>query len=302
VSDLVNKYSRKVALIIVVLLFLVACNQIKFSISTESFQAANAMESIRKLLSFGARYPGSEGQQKTIDFLKEELTKLDCSIEEQAFFHQNIRLTNLIAKKGNSKKVIIIGTHFDTRMVADRDADLIKQSQPVPGANDGSSGVAILLELARILPKDNRISYWLVFFDGEDQGNIQGWDWILGSSFFAKTLAFKPMAVVILDMVGDRDLDIFQEGFSDRQLQNNIWQIARQMGLEDYFHSNIKYTITDDHLPFIQLGIPSALVIDLDYPYWHTIQDTYDKISAESLKNVGSTIFSWIKDQEKIIS
>jgi Zn-dependent M28 family amino/carboxypeptidase len=183
--------------------------------------------------------------------------------------------------------------HYDSRIYADHDPDQTKRQEPVPGANDGASGVAVLLELARTLPSET-VPVWLVFFDAEDNGKIPGWDWILGSRLFVKTIHIKPQAVIVVDMVGDNDLNIYMEEKSDPDLTKEIWQLAQEMGYSQFFIKEIKHNIIDDHIPFIEAGIPAVDIIDIDYPYWHTTSDTNDKVSAQSLEIVGSTLWTWI--------
>jgi Zn-dependent M28 family amino/carboxypeptidase len=202
-------------------------------------------------------------------------------------------IQNLVAYRGDEMPLIILAAHYDTRMFADKDPDPLKQLEPVPGANDGASGVAVLLELARVLPTDS-VPVWLVFFDAEDNGRIQGWDWILGSQVFVSELDFRPEAVVIVDMIGDADLNIYKERTSDQQLVEEIWTVAGELGYEATFIPEPKYSILDDHTPFLQAGIPAIDIIDFDYPYWHTTSDTIDKVSAESLEIVGKTLKEWI--------
>jgi Zn-dependent M28 family amino/carboxypeptidase len=207
-------------------------------------------------------------------------------------------LVNVIGRKmvANRSELpwIIIGTHYDSRIFADRDPDPELRRQAVPGANDGASGVATLLELARVLPESLPINVWLVFFDGEDNGNIPGWDWILGSRGFVEKLEGKPEAVVIVDMIGDSDLNIFFEKNSDPILSEEIWSTAKQLGFSSQFIPFEKHRILDDHIPFLEAGIPSVDIIDFDYPSWHTTADTVDKISEKSLKIVGDTLVQWL--------
>jgi Zn-dependent M28 family amino/carboxypeptidase len=181
-------------------------------------------------------------------------------------------------------------------MVNDAETPLSELSQPVPGANDGASGVAVLLEIARVLPdEENKI--WLVFFDAEDQGNLDGWDWTLGSQAYANTLTITPQALVLLDMIGDADLNIYREGSSDITLKNEIWLTAANLGYSDQFINTEKYTIIDDHTPFLEKGIHAVDLIDFDYPYWHTTADTADKVSPQSLEIVGNVLLTWLKDK-----
>ena len=139
-------------------------------------------------MAFGPRVPGSEAHQAFIDWASAELTKNDWQVELQTGEMSGHALTNIIGKKGQGDEIIMLSAHYDSRIVADQDAEFPTVSQPVPGANDGASGVAVLLELSRVLtiPKDKQI--WIVLFDIEDNGNLQDWDWILGSRYFADHL------------------------------------------------------------------------------------------------------------------
>ena len=123
---------------------------------------------------------------------------------------------------------ILIGAHYDSRYYSDQDPDPSSRNKPVPGANDGASGVSVLLELARTIPEASRKNVWLVFFDAEDQGRINGWDWIIGSQSFVNQIPVLPQKVIIVDMVGDKDLQLFYESNSDADLQQEIWNIAAE--------------------------------------------------------------------------
>lgn len=290
--------SKKVVYLFFILEFLAACSGQPASQKEEMFNAQSAYQAIITQLSFGPRFPGSPGHQKQIEWIKNQLSESGWEVELQHFIYKNTQLTNVIAKTGDSNRPILIGTHFDTRRFADRDPDLQKRNEAVLGANDGASGVAVLLEIAKnIKENDKNNAYWLVFFDGEDQGDIDGWDWIQGSIFFASTLKTIPKAVIIIDMIGDADLAIYQEGFSHSELQEQIWQIAFHLGYGENFIPKIKYSIIDDHKPFVDLGIPSILLIDLDYSHWHTVNDTVDKISPKSLKQIGLLLMEWLKSK-----
>jgi Zn-dependent M28 family amino/carboxypeptidase len=216
----------------------------------------------------------------------------ETEIQEAEMLGHPIR--NVVAKRGNGEPWIILGAHYDSRMYADQDPDPARQADPVPGANDAASGVAVLMELARVLPPDLEAEIWLVFFDAEDNGRIPGWDWILGSRAFVKSLENQPDAAVILDMIGDADLQIYREANSDAAISDAIWVQAAQLGYEGTFVNEVKYSMLDDHTPFLEAGIPAVDVIDFDYPYWHTVEDTPDKVSIESLQAVGDTILAWI--------
>jgi len=203
---------------------------------------------------------------------------------------------NIVARRGDEPPQIVIGAHYDSRMYADNDPDTSKWTEPVPAANAGGSGVAVLLGLARSLPSDS-VPVWLVFFDAEDNGRIEGWDWILGSREFVKNNSVQPRAVVVVDMIGDSDLNIYKEKNSNEAITDKIWKTANDLGYGDKFIDTYKYSMIDDHTPFLEAGIPAVDLIDFDYPYWHTSQDTPDKVSAESLKAVGATLLAWIVGQ-----
>lgn len=262
------------------------------------FDSQRAFQDVEIQMSFGPRSPGSPAHQKTVDYIVAQVRAAGWEAE----IHQTERLghplQNIIARRNNGGRQIILAAHYDTRLISDHDPDPALRSLPVPGANDGASGVAVLLELARSLPPDLPLDLWLVFFDAEDQGNIPGWDWILGSRAFVEERLDQPQAVVIVDMVGDADLNLYYERNSNAQLMAEIWQLAAELGYADAFIPEYKYTILDDHIPFIEKGITAIDIIDFDYPYWHTQQDTIDKVSAQSLKIVGETLHHWLTEYE----
>jgi Zn-dependent M28 family amino/carboxypeptidase len=228
--------------------------------------------------------------------MREEFVKAGWQVEVQKTEALGHRIENLIAKRSEESPQIILGAHYDTRMFADSDPNPANHPMPVPGANDGASGVAVLLELARSLPVDS-VPMWLVFFDAEDNGRIEGWDWTLGSPEFVRNNPVQPRAVIIVDMIGDADLNIYKERNSNPELTDQIWEAARNLGYGSKFILEYKYSMQDDHQPFLQAGIPAVLIIDFDYPYWHTTQDTPDKVSAESLEIVGKTLWTWVTQQ-----
>lgn len=170
----------------------------------------------------------------------------------------------------------------------------------MPGANDGASGVAVLLELARILDIEKlRNEVWLVFFDAEDNGNLDGWEFSAGSEYMAAHLSAAPAQVVIVDMIGDADQVIYKERNSTPELQEQIWAIAARLGYEDQFVPKYKWSISDDHIPFLRRGYPAIDLIDFDYPFWHTTRDTIDKLSAESLERVGRVLQTYIEQDSQ---
>ncbi len=273
----------------------------QFSCSTPSqdvqFDGQSALLFVEEQMAFGPRIPGSEASRKTAVWIVEQLEAIGWETEIQHFSYHGTPLMNIIAKSegDNEIKPILIGAHYDTRPYADRDP--INPEAPVPGANDGASGVAVLIELAHTLDWNRlRQPVWLVFFDAEDSGNIDGWDWIVGSSFFADNLAQNLEAAVIVDMVGDRDLQLFIEKNSDPDLVQEIWELANQLGYPAFINTP-KYSMIDDHSPFLRIGVPAIDIIDFDYPHWHTVNDTMDKVSADSLEQVGRTLEHWLENE-----
>ncbi|MGA9397602.1 MAG: M28 family peptidase, partial [Anaerolineaceae bacterium] len=257
------------------------------------FNGRQAYEDVSTQISFGPRTPGSDAHKKVGDWILMELKDAGWQTEEQITEIEGHSIRNLIAKRGSGSPWYIFGAHYDSRLEASQDVNPANRSLPVPGANDGASGVAVLLGLARVLPEDLPGQVWLVFFDAEDQGNLPGWDWILGSRYFADTLQGKPDGVVVVDMVGDSNLQIYKERNSDPVLMDEIWGIADHNGFSRQFLPEFLHKMLDDHLPFLEKGIPAALLIDFDYPWWHTTSDTLDKVSASSLDAVGETLYRW---------
>lgn len=263
---------------------------------TSIFDGQRAHADVQTQVAMGPRIPGSEGHAEIREWMRKELESAGWQVEVQESEALGHPIKNIVAKRNDEVPQIIFGAHYDTRIYADNDAEPSKQADYVPGANDGASGVAVLLELARSLP-DETVPVWLVFFDAEDNGNIESWDWILGSTEFVENNSLQPRAVVIVDMIGDADLNIYKEFNSDPELNDEIWNTAKSLGYESKFIPDYKHSMIDDHIPFIQAGIRAIDIIDFDYPYWHTTQDTPDKVSAESLEIVGRTLWTWVTQQ-----
>lgn len=260
------------------------------------FDEELAFKHIETQLSFGPRTPGSAAHKSFLVWAQEELEKNNWQVELQNGVMMGHPLTNIIAKKGSGEKVIILSAHYDSRIIADQDPKYPQLLQPVPGANDGASGVAILMELSRVLnvPDDKKI--WIIFYDLEDNGNIQGWEWILGSRYFAENMKIRPDKVVNIDMVGDKDLNIFKEWTSNAGSNDEIWKVARDLGYEEYFIPEYAHSIIDDHTPFLKMGVNAVDIIDMDYAYWHTLSDDISNVSAKSLGIIGRTIEGWIEE------
>lgn len=264
--------------------------------SNQSFDAQRAYQHILTQINFGPRTPGSVAQEELIKYVSKELENFGWQVEIQNAEMMGHSVRNIIARRGTGPEWVILAAHYDSRFYADEDTDPEKAAQPVAGANDGASGVGVLLELARVIPQDIDKEIWLVFFDAEDQGRLADWDWILGSRAFVETLDDKPDAVVVIDMIGDVDLNIYREMASDPTLTDEIWKTAAELGFSSTFIDEYKYSIIDDHLPFIEMGIPAIDIIDIEYEYWHTSEDTADKVSPHSLEIIGTTLLTWLKE------
>ncbi len=288
----------------VLLLYFISCHFLVAQIPR--FDSESAYRYLKIQCGFGPRYPGSEGHIRCQKFLVDELSKYADRVERQPFLYSNQKLrtkttlNNLIAYFGNQDNPILLCAHWDTRPWADFDPIKKNRDKPILGANDGASGVAVLLEIARIM-KENPppVGVCIVLFDGEDSGTY-GIDktWCVGSRFFAHNLPpdFNPQYGILIDMIGDRDLTLPMEKNSLRYAEDlvyKVWTIARQKGLNQFIFSEGS-EIIDDHLELIKVGIPVIDIIDFEYPYWHTLGDTEDKCSPESLGVVGTLLLSLI--------
>jgi len=273
----------------------ISCTITKLINNPGQFNGERAFLDAAYQLSLGPRILGSPAHQKVRTWIASELKAAGWAVEKQDENWNGYQIHNIVAKRGNGNQWVILGAHYDSRLVSDRDPDPTLRNQPVPGANDGASGVAVLLELARCLPRNLDKTIWLVFFDAEDNGNLAGNEWIMGSRAFVRNLSEKPDQAIIIDMIGDIDLNIYKEKNSNNEITESIWGVADRLGYEEFILEP-KYRILDDHIPFLEAGIPAVDIIDFEYPYWHTTQDTLDKISAQSLQVVGYTLCVWLME------
>ena len=281
------------------------------------FDKDNAFRYLVEQCEFGPRNPNSNGYKQCLDYLQKTLTGFADTIFLQPFVlddlvnEESYDLTNIIARfKADEPEQLLIGAHWDTRPWADEDPDPEKRNDPIIGANDGASGVAVVLELARILnASPPPIGVTLVLFDGEDMGRSGiPKSYAQGSLAFAKDLPIeKPDEAIILDMIGDAELHIPIERFSyqqNRKLVKKLWGLAKELSL-DAFESRIVHTIYDDHVPlWAEAKIPAIDIIDFNYPnsyanYWHTTQDLPENCSAESLGQVGTLLVHYIYGRQK---
>ncbi len=262
------------------------------------FDGEIAYQHVLAQVEIGPRPTGSEAGWATGDFIMTELGKVGWPAETQEFIFKGVKGRNIVGKRG-SGPIIILGAHYDTRPAADHEPEPTQRGEWILGANDGASGVAVLLELARVLEIDKlKNEVWLTFFDAEDRGRLADWPFSVGARHMAENLSVNPQRVIVVDMIGDADQNIYFERNSTEALRSEIWTIAAELGYEAYFIPELKHTIIDDHLPFLERGIPAIDIIDFDYPYWHTIADTADKVAPESLEHVGRTLEVWLEEKQ----
>lgn len=250
---------------------------------------------------FGPRPPGSDAHEAMREWLTGVLQGYADEVSVQRFTVRGtdgaeVALTNVIASfRIDAAERVLLGAHWDTRPVAERDPVEGNRGMAIPGANDGASGVAVLLALASMMSERSpAVGVDLVFFDGEDGGNGGGLDaFCVGSTYFASRMgAYSPKYAVIVDMVGDSDLSIPVEPnsmSSSPSAVRAVWDAAERVGSTSFTDAT-GTAMFDDHIPLIRAGVPTALIIDFDYTYWHTLSDTPDKCSATSLSEVGAVL------------
>jgi len=277
-----------------------------------AFDAARAFADLEAQMQMGPRAPGMAGHDAVVTFITDVLRQYAAEVTTQPFKEstelgppgREYDFTNIIGKFPGARQgeVLAVGAHFDTRPIADRDPDPAKRTDPVPGANDGASGVAVLLEMARALKAQAPPrSVLLIFFDAEDSGSATApgpyHGFCLGSRYLAANMgSLRIDKLIVIDMIGDADLSIPKELNSRDaapQLLGTVFQTARRLG-HGAFDDRYGQRIVDDHLPFISQGIPAIDLIDFDYPYWHTTSDVAAHCGADSLLQVGDTLLGVI--------
>ncbi len=269
---------------------------------TGGFDGRRAFALVAKQVSFGPRPSGSQAILQLQDFLQSELKSYGCAVETDSFGADTpagrLPMKNILVKiAGEKPEIILLGTHYDT-----------KRLEKFVGADDAGSSTAVMLEIARLLCKQRgKYAVWIAFFDGEEAVNL---DWEdpdnrYGSRQMAAKLAAtgdlpKIKAFLLADIVGGRHLHFKKESYSTKWLTELVWKTADRLGYQSIFLDQ-ESSVEDDHLSFLSRKVPSGDVIDLDNGpegdvyYWHTPQDTLDKISAKNLGIVGHVFLESVK-------
>lgn len=266
------------------------------------FDGASAMGYAKAQLDFGPRIPGTQGAKRAGDWIVAQMKTRADTVIEQTWIHttldgKQLPMRNILARfNPQATSRILYVTHWDTRPMSDGSDNLGERQLPVPGANDGASGVALFVALGDALkktPPPQGVD--LLFVDGEDYGQFDEKlaDVLIGSTYFAAHPPepnYRPIFGVVWDMIGGKDLAIKKESYSVQQapeVVDRVWAKAAELGYDKYFQSAEQGAVTDDHVPLLRAGMRVIDVIDLDYPYHHRPSDTIDKISAKSLSIVG---------------
>jgi glutaminyl-peptide cyclotransferase len=272
------------------------------------FDGQAAFEYIRTQVGFGPRVPGTEAHRKMADWLDSLLRQRADTLIVQSWNHataagKKLPLRNFIARfnPGAEKRIVLLA-HWDSRPVSDSPLSR-DSSQPVLGANDGGSGVALLLGVADVLKRTPpAVGVDLLFLDGEDYGDFTKTpaDVLIGSRYYGahQPAGPPPLYAVLFDLIGDKDLQIYQEGNSlvgAPEVVELVWDTARDLGYSGYFIASPKHTLIDDHLELQKAGIRAIDVVDFDYPAWHTQYDTIDKVSAASLQVIGDVALALVR-------
>jgi len=288
-------------LLLCTVLSLAACDR-KPSGPKTAFNGEVALGYVKTQLAFGPRIPGTEGARQTGDWITAQMRLRADSVAEQRWNHvtakgDTLPMRNILARfRPTATERVLYIAHWDTRPFADFSSNPADRKLPVPGANDGASGVALLIAVADVL-KGTPPAYGvdMLFVDGEDYGQFGPpvVDALIGSTWFASHLpspGYQPIFGVLWDMIGDRNLNIFQEGYSSQQAPEivaRVWGMAEELGYGSYFISRNGGPIMDDHVPLLQKGLRVIDVIDIDFDHHHRPTDTFDKVSAKSLQIVG---------------
>jgi len=268
------------------------------------FSVDSAWAYLERQVAFGPRVPGMPGHAAQLAWMDEFMRARADTVIRQPFTHtasngRTLEMTNLFARfRPGERNRILVLAHWDTRPTADSERDATRRAQPIPGANDGASGVAVLLELANVLSRHSPpIGVDLLFVDGEDYGPDEP-DMYLGAKHFAATMTgYRPLYGVLLDMIADQSPRFPIEGHSQQkapEVVDRVWRQAEDLGFGHVFVREHGISITDDHLPLNDAGIRTIDIIDFDYAPWHTLDDDLEHVAPRGLGIVGSVLTALI--------
>lgn len=289
-----------------------------------AFDADSAYSYVKAQVDMGPRVPGTEAHDRCAKYLAQKLEEFgaDSIIMQQgtvtAFDGTKLPITNISARFNSAKpdaKSIVLLAHYDTRPWADEDPDPDNRNTPIDGANDGASGVGVLLEVARQIGLERPgVNVEIFFTDAEDYGSSDGMSedsWCLGTQYYLDSNPYSdgaPAYGVLLDMVGGKGATFYREQFSElyaKPINDKVWAQAKRAGLSSRFVDRIGGAITDDHLHFIKSRIPVIDIIEMNNvatgsfpPYWHTLGDNMDNIDRGTLGDVGSVVTNLIYSEK----
>jgi Zn-dependent M28 family amino/carboxypeptidase len=266
---------------------------------TAGFDGTRAYQHVADLVAIGSRTAGTSGNVRAREYILEKLRSFGCTAEEQAFNASttigSVAMKNIVVKiPAANDGVLLFATHYDTKRLPD-----------FVGADDGGSSTGVMLELARHLcSRQNALTVWIAFFDGEEAfGEWSEIDGTYGSREMSARLALsgelrRIRAMLLADLVGSRDLRFKRESNSTEWLTDLVWSTAARLGYRNVFVSD-NTPVEDDHIPFLNRGVPAVDIINLEIDYWHTPADTLDKVSARSLAIVGHVLMETLPQLEQ---
>ena len=273
------------------------------AVEIPEFNGEAAHRLLVQQVDFGPRVPGTEGHARQLEWMTSYLRERADSVELQPFTHvtaagDSIRMTNVIARfRPDAGDRVLFLAHWDTRPTADEESKAERRAMPIPGANDGASGTAVLMQLADVLSRHSPpIGVDLLFVDGEDYAPNEMY---LGSTYFAANLppGYRPLYGVLVDMVGDRNPVFPIEAFSYQyapEVVERVWRVAEELGYRQMFPRRQGIGISDDHIPLNRAGIRTIDIIDFEYGpgnrYWHTLDDTVENTGPRGLEAVGRVL------------
>jgi hypothetical protein len=267
---------------------------------TGGFDGQRAFQHVANLVAIGPRTAGTDGNHRAQDYIISQLKSFGCTVDPESFHTPtpvgDMDMRNIVAKiPGASPDIVLFLTHYDTKRLPN-----------FVGADDGGSSTGLLLEMARLLcSRKNALTTWIAFLDGEEAFNFQ-WqdpDNTYGSRELAAKMALSgdlahTTAVILADMIGSKDLRIKRDANSTSWLTDLVWSTASRLGYGNIFVSS-ETSVEDDHVPFLRRSVPAVDIIDLEIPYWHTSQDTLDKLNARSLAIVGHVLIAVLPQLEQ---